>query len=155
MNGTTEVTIHDVAAFIYDYMNVQHMTQMTLYKLLWFCQGWHCRFTGKFLFQETFEARELGPVPPVLWNELQGKPRVYREKFNIKGNPAKITNESSKFIIRKVVDLYGKFPPYVLSAFSHQCDPWRNNFDIDDKTKTIPNDEIHDYFSNLTISKKG
>ena len=142
-NVPNSITIQDVAKYIFEYLERPYISHTSLYKLLWFCQGWHYNTTGKPLFEETFEAWENGPVPKVLWNKFREKTELVEKEFKDLGDSKKITG-LSQYIVDTVLERYGNFTPSALRDLSHKCTPWIKYFQKDDQT--IPNDEIQEYF---------
>lgn len=144
-NEVATVTIYDAAKYIFKYLD-RSLSQIELYKLLWFCQGFHYGNTGIPLFKEPFEAWEHGPVPRILWTHFRGKTRLTIDDFADFGRARKIKGRSKK-IVDLVLDHYGQYSPSALRQLSHQCRPWIDH--KDDVDQTIPNSEIYDYFKQL------
>ena len=138
--------IFDVASYIFEKWHKPYITQIELYKLLWFCQGWHFNVREKPLFNELFEAWNNGPVPRELWNIYKGKINLYERDFRNLGDSDNVPTKSKK-IIKKVLNHYGKFSQTTLIYLSHQCKPWKNNHNK--IPQTIPQDEIEEYFCSL------
>ena len=144
MNEETNTSIFDVAKCILGiYDEDESVDQITLYKLLWFCQGWHYYIVGTPLFNEQFEARRLGPVPKDMWEFLKGNREVMKDEIKKRGNLANI-GEFSKEVVRRIAGIYSQFDPYDLSELSHQCTPWEKY--VGRENNTIPNDELGAYF---------
>ena len=144
MAGETNTSIFDVAKYVIEiFYQGKDVDQITLYKILWFCQGWHYYITDGPLFKEEFEARGLGPVPIVMWDVLKGNRFVSKKIIEKSGNVDNI-DDFSKRVIRKIAGIYSQFDAYTLSDLSHQCAPWKRY--SKEEFKTIPNDELGRYF---------
>lgn len=149
MTGDTDTSMFDVAKYIFEnlakfeYSSEHPIDQMSLYKLLWFCQGWHYFVTNKPLFKESFEARAFGPVPKAMWDVLNGKRYVRQNEIDRRGNLENL-GEFSRKIIDKVVKFYSQFDACTLSNLAHQCDPWKNY--ATKGSVVIPNEEIRKFF---------
>ena len=145
---TKQITIFDVAKYIFEDWHKSYITQIELYKLLWFCQGWHYNVTQKPMFEEDFEAWDSGPVPRVLWNIFRGRLNLHKHDFDSMGigNADKVSGVSKK-VIDKVLNHYGYFSQEVLIYLSHKSDPWKKNNPKSDQL--IPREEIKDYFCKL------
>lgn len=139
-----EVTIFDVAKYIFENWHRDYITQIELYKLLWFCQGWHYNVTGHPLFFEEFEAWDRGPVPRVLWDIHKGKVKLYERDF-LTGKASRISGDS-RIVVDKVIQHYGKFAQATLIYLSHRCDPWKEYHSHGRNNQQIPLEAIKDYF---------
>lgn len=145
-----QITLFDVAKFIYDKWHRTYITQIELHKLLWFCQGWYYYATNKILFEEGFEAWQNGPVSPKLWNYFKGTVSLYKEDFdNLPvGDSRKLKRKKVVMkVVKKVLRVYGQFSQAELIYLTHQCDPWKNHVDSD--LQIIPKDEIMKYFQKV------
>ena len=145
MNKETNTSIFDVAKYIIQvfYPDNRPIDQITLYKLLWFCQGWHYYIKGGPLFPEEFDARKLGPVPMAMWADLGGSHPVNKKIVKEKGNVDNI-NDFTKKVIRRKAGIYSQFDSRTLSEMSYRCVPWDKYIKMEGKT--IPNDELGEYF---------
>lgn len=146
----SQTSIFDVAKYILELLDPDDMPidQVSLYKLLWFCHGWHFHVADGPLFKESFEARKYGPVPPDMWNIFKGMREVFESELEQRGNVDNI-DVFSKEVIKKVVNFYSQFDSNTLSELSHHCTPWENN--VNKKDKTIPNEEIRDFFNDKSL----
>lgn len=152
MSNESDRTIFDVARYIFDSWQRPYITQIELYKLLWFCQGWYIAGKGDPLFSEKFEAHKFGPVPVDLWNIFKGIPRLFKKDFDtlIKGDPEKVTGDA-KTIVDLVLKHYGEYSQAILIYLSHKGEPWEKNHSKRDKT--IPLVEIKEYFSQFKTAE--
>ena len=146
---TDLISIYDVAKYIFDNWHKSYITQIELYKLLWFCQGWHFNVTNEPLFKEDFEAWVNGPVSPELWKIFKGRVRLFSEDFDgISGNAGKVMKDNNaRMVVDKILLAYGRLSQAKLIYLTHQCIPWQNH--VDESDQIIPQDEIREYFCSL------
>lgn len=148
MTGESDTSIFDVAKYIFELQDSEPIDQVSLHKLLWFCQGWHYHVTDEPLFNEAFVARKYGPVPMAIWESLKGKRIVVENEIESKGNSDNI-DDFSKGVIEKVVNYYSQFDSIALSELAYQCDPWKNN--VNNEKNEIDNEEIRVFFNDESI----
>ena len=118
-----------VANFIlhYHHLRAEALTQLRLYKLLYFAHGWHLVERGRPLVWNSFEAWEMGPVIKVVRDNFA----PYKEKsidrfcsmFDFrKGEevelPHRLREEEEKFV-SGVIEAYRKYSAIELSLITH------------------------------------
>ena len=119
--------VEDVAEIIINYMNAEeepHITNLMLNKLLYFAQG-HCLAeTGEPLFEDDFEAWELGPVIPKIYKKYKicGKNEIAsNSEVNAKG----VLNWEQYPIVMDVLEQYSVFSAAKLVSITHEENsPW-------------------------------
>jgi uncharacterized phage-associated protein len=143
---STNVTVHDVAAFILEQQG--EMTAMKLQKLVYYSQAWSLVWDEEPLFAEPIEAWANGPVVRSLYIRHQGTFKVK----NWEGDPTKLS-ELQRETILKVLEFYGPMPAQALSDLTHNEDPWRKarvGLAVGDRgSRVISHSEIAEYYSSL------
>jgi len=105
---------------------------LKIYKLAYYCQGWHLAWTGRPMFEEAMEAWAMGPVVADLWHdEDKGRPRPQ----------ARQPDDQAVAVLDYVVTRYGGLSGHDLARMTHSEDPWRNATEIDDAF-SVQNPEI-------------
>jgi len=136
------------------------LDQMQLQKLVYLAHGYALAIENKPLVEDTVEAWDYGTVFRPLWDALTqyGRGPVRRtirwgdgSGFIRKGGKeasARLTR-SEKAIVRRVWDVYGRYPAFKLSALTHDPNgPWKRHY-VKGENRVIPNDSIREYFLNL------
>jgi uncharacterized phage-associated protein len=141
------------------------LTQIKLYKILYFAHGWYLASKSRPLIAQDFEAWEYGPVVRVLYNsfkEFKKSPIMNRaRKLNIYENVyediSPLSNETDKLYLSNVFHEYKHFDAWVLSDMTHTTgSPWDIVWNAKDGIGRIGlrlrNDEIRTHF--LAFSKE-
>lgn len=109
------------------------LTQMQLYKLVYFAHGWHLATEGTPLVRQPFEAWKFGPVLGILResfgqfgkNPIEGR----AEKFDlitgeIQHIPS-ITDLEVRSFLQKIIEFYRAYDAWELSEITHERgSPW-------------------------------
>lgn len=109
------------------------LTQVSLYKIIYFCYGWYLITTGTRLFKNSFEAWEYGPVVRVLRDEFKSFGRN-----NITGRATKLDlasgerdfadpslDEYDKKFVSQIFTTYRVYDAWELSDMTHEPgSPW-------------------------------
>lgn len=124
------------------------ISNLKIQKLLYYAQAWYLANYKKPLFQDDFEAWELGPVIP----------SVYRHYKIFKSNPIKykngnmdITEEKAKFTkkeIKYLEDFYNQFIEYsahLLINSAHNEKPWKIAY----PNQIITKNSMQSFYSDL------
>ena len=146
--------VEDVAQIIINYMNAEEepcISNMVLNKLLYFTQG-HCLAeTGKPLFDDDFEAWELGPVIPKIYHKYKtyGKGNIVSNDYIKEEN---ILNDEQLDLLERVLEKYSIYSPTKLVDMTHeQGTPWANvtqNKKKIEKHLPLSKQQIEEYFQN-------
>lgn len=117
--------------FVADYLiekgdkpNGEPLTQLSLQKLVYFCQGWHLALMDEALFQEETYAYQYGPVV----KELRKRFRFFgAEPLTTAAitDAGRILSHNSRRVIDDVWDKYAKIPTNLLVKMTHEPgSPW-------------------------------
>jgi uncharacterized phage-associated protein len=99
------------------------MTQMQLYKLLYYAQGWCLAMRGRALFKGRFQAWAHGPV------EVDVRPRFadYEsrpiEPHEARDDPS--IGHDDRSLIESIWMGYGKYSAWQLAEMTHREPPWK------------------------------
>lgn len=114
--------ILDVAQYIFEYyyfISKEHIDELKLQKLLYFCQREKLALTDEPLFDEELEGWVHGPVSPLV--------RSYFDKDDgIMCDTDKLS-EDDQFIVRNVVVQYGGIASWSLRELSHKEYSWQQS----------------------------
>ena len=144
--------VYDVANFFIDitlHNDDDYMTNLRLNKLLYFAQAWTLVKLKRPLFDEDFEAWDLGPVVQCIYH-----------KYKVCGkNPIEETDEDYKYdkfseqeqtLLIDVMREYGKYTTPTLVNIAHsEGAPWSEAYN--NGQKTINKDSIKSYFSSKEL----
>ena len=131
------------------------LTNMQLIKLIYIAHGWSLALLNKALVSEQPQAWQHGPVYPSVYHEFrESGSRPVSEKAS---NPFSGTawdadlSVDEQSVIDQVVQAYGEFHAFSLSARTHQQGtPWFQIWDNGrGKYRPIPNDLIKGHFTEL------
>jgi uncharacterized phage-associated protein len=132
------------------------VTQMKLQKLVYFAQGYHLAKYHEVLVQENFQAWKFGPVVPEIYQDF----KLYGSRL-ITNTGSFIPPTQQNYIvlspeatdsINYTWEVLKDYSAMALSNWTHQPDtPWSKVYDPDQKSTSIPNDEIKLYFTGLLI----
>lgn len=111
------VTAISVASYVEQQIRLAPYETMKLQKLVYFSQAWSMAWTGRPLFNESFEAWPNGPV----------NTNVYREQTYsvIPGYTEGALDEATKAIIDSVLKHYGTLSSQQLVDMTHDHLPWQ------------------------------
>jgi uncharacterized phage-associated protein len=138
------------------------LTQLQLYKIVYFAHGWYLATEGRHLIKQNFQAWEYGPVVLVLRDAFKsaGKMSILcrAERMDLHtGELIKIqpmSNESDCRFVSKIVHFYSSFDGWALSEITHEPgSPWSAVWNTDKPTGNlglrISNEMIKEYFERL------
>ncbi len=120
------------------------MTNMRLQKLAYYAQGLSLAILGCPLFEEEFEAWDLGPVIPELWKTYrhfgalpipQESEEVARSRFSLE----------QLQVLNLVYQEYGQYSGWKLSKMTHSEPPWLTT----PKNNRIDKDTLKAFFSEV------
>jgi uncharacterized phage-associated protein len=101
----------------------EHLTNLKLQKLLYYCQAWHLAHYSEPLFKEPVEAWVHGPVVASVFGEFK------KYGWSLILEPIDITefdiSEADCRHIDSVIDAYGHLRATELEDLTHSEDPWR------------------------------
>ncbi len=136
------------------------LTQMELYKRLYFVYGVYLAETGDKLFNEQVEAWKYGPIVANIYHSFKhckGKP-ISEEYFDMgdvfeeKIVPVVKGNEKLIKIIDIIAEVYQNIDGNGLSIITHlEGSPWRNVWDKHSRNMPISDESIKTYFSKKMI----
>jgi uncharacterized phage-associated protein len=138
------------------------LTQLSLYKIIYFAHGWYLAETGTPLVAHDFEAWKFGPVIKVLRDEfgaLRDKPITTRAfKLDIFSGgrslvPSNLDLHDSYFV-RRVFEAYHVHDAWKLSEMTHESGSpwdllWNANEPIGRLGLRIKNSDIKEHFAQL------
>jgi uncharacterized phage-associated protein len=139
-----------------------YITQMELYKHLFFAHGWYLVVNDRPLIEDKFEAWEFGPVQPLLRSQLKN---VADKKIDIRFSIIDIfaghkyiphgdmKEEDVSFLV-SIYDSYSKYSAYRLSDETHvRGGPWDIVWNHSDGLANpglkIRDSEIKDFFASV------
>lgn len=154
-----------VANFLLDLAEERRLplTQLSLYKIIYFSHGWYLSSFGKPLILQDFEAWKFGPVVKVLHDEFgkfRSKPITARaRKLDIYTNQridvaANLTVADKKFIV-SMFDGYHVHDAWKLSEMTHETgSPWDTLWNASEPTGRLGlrlrNSEIKAHFDKMS-----
>lgn len=130
----------------------RYVTNLSLQKLAYFCQGWHLALADRPLVADSFEAWKFGPVLPSVYHKFKvfSSNPIPPEHPLVRSSEAQLDNWSSALIDR-VLDVYGEYTGAQLVEMSHVTDgPWARVWDADGGI--MDNADIQTYFKSLSKS---
>ncbi|HVZ30610.1 MAG TPA: type II toxin-antitoxin system antitoxin SocA domain-containing protein [Asticcacaulis sp.] len=159
--------IRSIANFLLDEADRRGLaiTNMALNKILYFAQGWYLATKKRELFLQDFEAWEMGPVSPVIYQQFKSagsNPIKDRAKtINLhsgsqEASEYSLSREEEGHLIR-MLEFYGHRSAAVLSHMSHeQGAPWDMVRNSDGYLgMKIPNGLIKAFFESKLTKKFG
>lgn len=148
-----------VARRILDLRREQVTTQIQVQKLVYLCHGWMLGLRGEPLIREQVEAWIYGPVIREIYDEYScfgNAPIEIFDHADLKAEFKSISDDQDK-LIRQVVESYGQFDAFHLSALTHrEGTPWHKikfNGKVNGHETVIPNDDIKAYYMGLAKTK--
>ncbi len=136
----------DIAAYIVKLSDEigEPITNMKLQKLIYYTFVWYAVEKNKPLFKEGIQAWKYGPVVASVYEVY--KPYGADVIKEIKdGNPESL-DDFTKSLTEDVFKAYGSKSAVELMELAHSEAPWRDTFDPDNQTKTIPFEAILGYY---------
>jgi uncharacterized phage-associated protein len=143
------------------------VTQLQLYKIVYFAHGWYLAKLGSPLVSQTFEAWKYGPVIKVLreaFKDFDEKPITTKaEKFDlITGEltlPDPITDPEDRQFVIQIVDFYHTYDGWELSDLTHeQGSPWdrvwNSKIPVGNLGLRIDDEAIRSYFVQLSRDER-
>lgn len=144
------LSCHDIANYFLSLINEDDgdtISNMQLQKLVYFSQGFYLALYDMSLFIEPIEAWTYGPVTP----ELYRKYKPY--EGNSLPKPTGIILENYDDKVKKLLDeiyvVYGQYSAWKLSEITHQHPTWKNHYQGTGDSKTIPTQELQEFFKTL------
>lgn len=141
--------IIDLSNYIIQYCqkNKYSISNLKLQKLLYFIQAQFLVQYDKPIFNNAIEAWDFGPVVPEAFDyfKMFGSSEIKLPKLIAKKATQKITMHDQKIIDAVLNQCAYHSPSYLTRLTIHQT-PWLNNYKKP-YDKTIPNEEIRNFFS--------
>lgn len=127
-------------------------TNLSLQKLVFYCQAYHLAFTDEPLFNEDVEAWMYGPVIPVVYEEYKkyGTKPIEPQEFDFED--FKSINDESLEIISLVLSRHGELTPMQLVNMTHQQKPWKDAYRLG-KNSVIQKSAMQEYYKNSIVKK--
>ena len=109
------------------------LTQLSLYKILYFAHGWYLVKTGEPLITQDFEAWEFGPVVKVLREEFRGfgKQRIAgrAHRLDIFSGERSVVEpllaQEDRDFVESILGAYQSYHAWRLSEMTHEIgSPW-------------------------------
>lgn len=129
------------------YTELPSFTKLKAQKMLYFAQATSLLFYNKALFNEDFEAWDMGPVIPTLYkevNEILGNKIDLNEIFNDNNADFSELSQDEKNILWFAFSKYGKYTALELSRLTHEQKPWINAYKLG-KNSIIGKNEISSF----------
>lgn len=104
----------DVAGYIKRTLDLSSQESFKLQKLVYFAQAWHLAWTGKPIFNESFEAWPNGPVAR----------SVFRDNRYFSLPESTVLDDEVQMIVDAVLEHYGRLSSDTLVALTHADAPW-------------------------------
>ena len=146
----------DVANYlITKYGNKIRLTNLSINKLVYYCQVESLRLLGRPLFVDRIEAWEYGPVEPAVYHAFKGYGRSTIHKPATPGGTSDIPNAEEATVIDSAMKKYGDLTAYDLVELSHRKGgAWSNKFDRSNDIEITTNDIVSsdDYKSEPDLS---
>jgi uncharacterized phage-associated protein len=141
----------------------QAVTQLLLYKILYFTHGWYLAAYCKPLLAHDFEAWAHGPVIKVVRDEFKGfgdRPIIGRaSKLDIYSGQRsvvvpKVSPEDAEFVAR-IFESYSKYGAWKLSEMTHEQDSpwdkiWNSQKPVGRLALRLRNEDIRAHFDGLS-----
>lgn len=147
------MNIYETANYILQ--NSGPMTALKLHKLLYYSQAWNLVWEETPLFEEDFEAWNVGPINKDMYQKHIGMLNLGKDFFS--SFNTKPTNPE-KDNINKVLEFYGEKKNQWLTHLVKQEIPYKNTREqnnSDPKSgEIIPNELIFEYYSSLSNEKE-
>ena len=142
MNAGSPYDAREVANLLLDIAECRgsYLTQLSLYKILYFAHGWYLTETARPLIKQDFEAWKHGPVVKVVRDEFdhcKENPITERaKKFDIfRGTRVSISSnicDSDREFVKNIYEVYHVHDAWKLSVMTHEAEsPW-------DRTDVVP-----------------
>jgi uncharacterized phage-associated protein len=163
-NSTAPYDSRIVANYLLDLASDRKLTltQLVLYKILYFAHGWYLSSFDKPLLTQEFEAWQLGPVVKVLRDQFEkfGKRPITEraEKLNIYTGEyepvASVMAPEDKTFVSNIFDSYQHYSAWELSEMTHESgSPWDQLWNspnpVGRLALRIKNEDIKAHFSGL------
>lgn len=141
-------SVFDVANFFIEVSPAfdDNMTQMKLYKMLYYAQGWSLVKLGRPLFDDEIQAWDYGPVPQRARGKYARYSRDTITQVDPGYNPDVFTDEEESLLF-DVARKYGKYTAPALSTMTHvPGGPWDRAYRKGNNS-VIDLQEMKEYFS--------
>ncbi len=125
------------------------LSNLKLQKLLYYAQGHHLGKTSEPLFQDQIKAWSHGPVVPKVYHEFKsfGSGDIRLPDDDPFDWPD-VDPETTRFLI-SIWNTYGEYGAWRLRSMTHQEAPWRDHFEAEYTSPTIPIEELRRYFASI------
>jgi uncharacterized phage-associated protein len=139
-----------VISYIFE---AEEVTPLMLQKLLYFIQGVYSALFGKYIFKETSEAWQHGPVYRDVYNlfrDFKYNP-IDDARFSILRGKADLLNDNERNVTNLVLRTFGMYGGKTLERITHKEEPWvhaRKGYgEFETSNEEISNESIKEYFS--------
>lgn len=145
----------------------KNLTQLQLYKIVYFAHGWYLAEHGAPLVSQSFEAWKYGPVLRVLRDSFkefgQGPITRKAERFDLfsgeLSEPDAIVDEVHLNFIIQIVDFYHEYDGWDLSDLTHEegspwDSVWNSKIPVGNLGLRIDDNAIRSYFVRLGMQRQ-
>ena len=158
MEKTFSISDKMLGVISYIFETVEEVTPLMLQKLLYFIQGVYSALFGKYIFTETCEAWQHGPVYRDvydLFRDFKYNP-IDDERFAILHGKETLLDQNEQLAADLVLMTFGMYGGKTLERITHKETPWINARkgyeEFEPSNEMITNESIKDYFS--SVNKK-
>ncbi len=148
--------IYQVALYIIH--RYEDTTNMALQKILYFVNGFSNKFLGEYLFLDTAQAWQHGPVYPDIYDSLSYFKADFLDSRNILCDYEFELSDDEKKYIDSVAPMFACYSGSCLRNMSHLTDPWREArkglSDDVPSDRIIEKKDIEKYFDNVCLKYK-
>ena len=139
----------------FTFSTMEEVTPLALQKLLYFIQGIYSALNGSYIFSETCEAWEHGPVYRSVYNlfrDFSYNP-IEDARFSILRSKEALLDQDERHAADLVLQTFGLYSGKALEHIIHKEEPWimaRKGYEPFEPSQVmIPNDSIKRYFSSV------
>lgn len=153
MEKTFSVSDKMLGIISYIFEAEEEVTPLMLQKLLYFIQGVYTALFGNYIFTETSDAWQHGPVYRDvydLFRDFKYNP-IDDARFSILREKEDLLNDNERLATDLVLKTFGMYSGKTLERITHKEDPWvhaRKGYnEFESSNEEISNESIKEYFS--------
>ena len=155
MEKTFSVSDKMLSIISYIFATVEEVTPLTLQKLLYFIQGIYSALYDGYIFTETCEAWQHGPVYRDVYNlfrDFKYNP-IDDARFAVLRGKEALLDKEERLVADLVLQTFGMYGGKTLERITHKEDPWlqaRKGYEeFDSSNEEISNESIKKYFTSV------